>query len=187
MSTPSTPEPSPVADQARWFAEEVHPHDGQLKAYLRGSFPSVRDVDDVVQESYLRVWKAHAVRPILSAKAFLFKVARHVALDRVQRSKVSLEDPVGNLAAVAVIQNSTHVAESIEADERVHLLASALVTLPPRCREIVMLRKLRGMPRKDVAHQLGISEKTVDEQLARGLRRLETYVARHDRDSKGAR
>lgn len=187
MSTPSTPEPSPVADQARWFTQEVHPHDGQLKAYLRVAFPSVRDVDDVVQESYLRVWKAHAVRPILSAKAFLFKVARHVALDRVQRGKISLEDPVGNLAAVAVLQNGSPVAESIEADERVHLLASALITLPPRCREIVMLRKLKGVPRKEVARQLGISEKTVDEQLARGVRRLERYVGLHGGDRRDLR
>ncbi|MBI5768521.1 MAG: RNA polymerase sigma factor [Verrucomicrobia bacterium] len=186
MSTPSTPEPSPVADQARWFVEEVHPHDGQLKAYLRGSFPSVRDVDDVVQESYLRVWKAHAVRPILSAKAFLFKVARHIALDSVQGGRVSLEDHGGNLAALAVMPGSSDLAGSVEADERVHLLASALITLPPRCREIVMLRKLRGIPRRDVAGRLGISEKTVDEQLARGVRRLEQYVRLHGGESRRA-
>ena len=44
-------------DRARWFKEEVHSLDTRLKSYLRGSFPSV-DVEDVVQESYLRTWLA---------------------------------------------------------------------------------------------------------------------------------
>lgn len=56
-------------DRSKWFKEEVHLHDGQLKSWLKGTFPSVRDVDDVVQESYLRIWKAKATEPINSAKA----------------------------------------------------------------------------------------------------------------------
>ena len=45
---PSSP-PSPKADSARWFAEEVQPHEPALRAYLRGSFPKIDDVDDLVQ------------------------------------------------------------------------------------------------------------------------------------------
>ena len=41
--------PPQDTEQARWFAAEVHAHDGQLRAYLRGSYPAVRDIDDVVQ------------------------------------------------------------------------------------------------------------------------------------------
>jgi hypothetical protein len=52
VNPPQTaPEPTPAANQFRWFMEEVQPHDDQLKGYLHGAFPSVRDVDDVVQES----------------------------------------------------------------------------------------------------------------------------------------
>ena len=61
----------------------------QLKAYLRGSFPSVRDVEDVAQESYLRVWKAYATRPIRSAKALFYTVARRVALNVVRSQRRS--------------------------------------------------------------------------------------------------
>jgi DNA-directed RNA polymerase specialized sigma24 family protein len=84
LSKPGTSESTAVAGQTRWFTEEVHPHDASLKAYLRGSFPSVRDVDDVVQESYLRIWKARAIHPISSARAFLFRIARHLALDTLR-------------------------------------------------------------------------------------------------------
>jgi DNA-directed RNA polymerase specialized sigma24 family protein len=65
----------PDSDNARWFAEEVLPHDRALRGYLRGSFPAVRDVEDVVQESYLRIWRTRAAQPIRSARGFLFRIA----------------------------------------------------------------------------------------------------------------
>lgn len=54
----------------------MHAHDEQLKSYLRLAFPTVRDVDDIVQESYLRTWRRQSSQPIRAAKAFLFTVAR---------------------------------------------------------------------------------------------------------------
>jgi RNA polymerase sigma-70 factor (ECF subfamily) len=163
---------------ARWFAAEVHPHDAQLKAYLRSSFPAVRDIDDVVQESYLRIWRSRAVQPIHSAKAFLFKVARHVALNLVDRQRASPVMVVGDLAALPVLDSRPGVVETVSKNEKVRLLVLALATLPPRCREIIILRKLKGVPQKDVAARLGIAEKTVEEQVARGVKRCEEYLRR---------
>lgn len=42
--------PPQDTDQTRWFVDEVHALDGHLRVYLRGTYPAVRDVDDVVQE-----------------------------------------------------------------------------------------------------------------------------------------
>src|SRR5688500_6163822 len=74
------------SDATQWFKKEVHAHGGQLKSWLRGQFPSVRDVDDVLQESYLRVWKVRATQPVQSAKALLFTIARRIVLDDVRRT-----------------------------------------------------------------------------------------------------
>jgi len=93
----------PHTEQARWFSEEVLPHDPQLKAYLRGAFPSVRDVEDVVQESYLRVWCARATQPIQSTRAFLFRVARNLALDFVRHERASPIIALGSLNELPVL------------------------------------------------------------------------------------
>lgn len=69
---------SPQSDSTKWFTEEVQPHEPVLRSYLRGAFPAVRDLDDVVQESYLRLWRARTEEPIRSAKAFLFTAARRI-------------------------------------------------------------------------------------------------------------
>ncbi len=155
----------------------MHVHDSALKSYLRQSFPDARhEVDDVVQESYLRIWKARAGQPLESAKAFLFKVARHVALDFLRRRHVSPLDSVGDFGALSVIEERPGVAESVSMDEKVRLLVQGLVTLPPRGREVMMLRKFKGLSQKEVAAQLGISEKTVDEHLCRGMKRLGAHL-----------
>lgn len=171
--------PPANAASARWFVEEVLPHDAQLKAYLRASFPAVCDVDDVVQESYLRVWKSCAVQSIRTAKPFLFKVARHVALNLVARARSSPIFAVGDLAELPVIENRPGVVEAAATNEKLRLLVEALATLPPRCRDITVLRKLKGIPQKTVAAQFGLSERTIEEQVSRGVRRCEAFLRKH--------
>jgi RNA polymerase sigma factor (sigma-70 family) len=164
------------SDQSQWFADEVHVHESQLKSFLRGSFPAVRDVDDVVQESYLRIWKARAAQPIDSARAFLFKIARHIALDFVRKQRNSPIKVAGDFEQSGVMADSLGVAETVSLHEKVRLLAEALVSLPPRCREIFMRCKFQGELRREVAANLGIAEKTVDEQLSRAIKRIEDYM-----------
>jgi RNA polymerase sigma factor (sigma-70 family) len=177
----SDPLPISGAEQtnARWFFDEVHTHERSLKAYLRGAFPSVRDVDDVVQESYLRIWKARLAKPIRSSKQFLFQVARHLAVDRIRRDRVSPIDRVTELNEVNVIDTAPTGAELACTREEVRLLAEAIHSLPARCQEVIILRQIHGMPQKEIAARLGISVLTVQVHVVKGLRRLEEFFARH--------
>ena len=168
----------PVGDHARWFADEVQPHGSSLKAYLQGAFPAVRDAEDVVQESFLRLWKLRAVHPIRSAKAFLFTVARNIALDSVRRTRGSPISAVPDLAALPVMEEDADVSKAVSRSEEVALLVDALQALPARCREIILLRKFEHLSQKEVAARLGISELTVQEQVYRGVRRLEKILAK---------
>lgn len=182
MTVPPTVPDSASAtapSEAQWFAQEVQPHDAQLKAYLRSSFPAVRDVEDVVQESYLRIWKSRAGQPVHSAKAFLFKVARHVALNLLARQRSSPISAVGDLSNLLVLDEKPDARAEASRSEKLRLLVQALGALPPRCREITVLRKLRGVPQKEIAARLGLSEKTVEEQVSRGVKRCEDYLRRH--------
>lgn len=173
---PTSPDPPPACEHLRWFAEEVQPHDGQLKAYLRGSFPTVRDVDDVVQESYLRIWRARAAHPIESARAFLFQVARRLALDFVRRERVSPVHHVSDVADFPVLDPRGDVIAAVSRQEKIRLLAAAIDALPRRCREIFILRRLKCIPQKEVAARLGLSERTIEVQVLRGLQRCEAFL-----------
>jgi len=167
------------ANPAKWFQDEVHPHDAQLKSYLRGSFPSIRDVDDVVQESYLRIWRAASQEPVKSAKAFLYLVARRVALNFVRKERNSPVDAYGDEAMSGVLDDKPNAREAAIIQDRVNLLADALMSLPPRCREIMVLHKMKGLAQKEVADQLGLSERTVETQIRNGVARCLTYLRAH--------
>lgn len=168
----------PRTEQSRWFHEEVHPHSGALRDYVRRSFPGVRDVDDVVQDSLLRIWTARAGRQIGCARAFLFKIARHRALDLLRRDQASPLVVVRDLAGLSVAEDAPSPVDALSTAEKIELVAAAIADLPERCREIVVLRKLRRLSQREVAARLGLSERTVEVQVARGTRRCAEFLRR---------
>ena len=169
-------------DSTAWFNEQVHVHDGQLKSYLKGTFPSVRDVEDVVQESYLRIWRAKArstaAEPIESAKRFLFSVARHLALDLVRRDKIAPIDSVRDLASLSVVEDRPSASETLSETEKLSLLSEAIIALPAKNREIIILHKLQHLSQTEVGRRFGISEKAVESLVARSMRRIEATLRR---------
>ena len=174
---PSSPRHLPTTEENRWFSEEVQVHEPSLRAYLHTRFPFAPDIDDVVQESFLRLWKVRMAQPVLYAKALLFKVARHVVIDSARRNLISPIDRVTDLAALPVIDDGRPgPAEAACIRDEIVLLAAAIDSLPARCREILILRKLRGVSQKAIAAQLGLSEQTVQVQVSRGVRRCEEYL-----------
>jgi RNA polymerase sigma factor (sigma-70 family) len=172
---PSHPVSSPKSEHARWFADEVQPHESSLRSYLRSVFPSLPDVDDLVQESYARLIRAKQAGRVSYAKAFLFTTARNAALDFFRRRKVVAIDGVADLAELSVVEDQPDAAEAVNKQQELELLSEAVRGLPDRCRQVLTLRLLYGMSHKQIAAELRISEHTVKAQLAKGMRRCADY------------
>jgi RNA polymerase sigma-70 factor (ECF subfamily) len=71
---------SPRPDNAAWFAAEVLPHEALLRGWLRARFPALPILDDIVQEAFARVLRAHAEGTVVCPRALLFQTARNLAL-----------------------------------------------------------------------------------------------------------
>jgi len=151
-----------------------------LRAWLRARFPSANDLDDLVQESYARILRAHAVgSPIASPKAFLFATARNLALDRFRHDCVTNLEPLAEIERLAVLDDTPGVSETVGRQQELQLLTQAIQSLPERCRQVLTLRKIYGLSQKEIAAQLGISEHTVEAQVGNGVRRCAEFLARH--------
>ncbi len=158
-----------------WFESEVYVHQDCLRSYLKGKFPTLYDVDDVVQESYLRICKVRAKSRIHFGKAFLFQVARRLAIDFVRRRRKSPVQCVDDVAGLGVIEEGPGTAESLCRKEEILLLAKAFGSLPPRCRDVMIFKKIENLSYREISERLGIGEATVQTHVITGLRKLEEF------------
>lgn len=168
--------PPQDSETARWFAEEVQPHEPILRSYLRRKFPALQDVDDVVQESFLRVLRARIDGNLRSARGFLFTAARNAALDVFRRRRPEFHGTIVEDAPLRVLEDRPGVAETVIHDQELSLLAEAIEALPLRCRQVLKLRKIYGLSHREIARQLGISERTVNVQVGLGVRRCADFL-----------
>lgn len=165
-------------DTARWFATEVQPHRPALRAWLLARFPTLPDVDDVVQESLSRMVQAREVSPIRSARALLFTTARNLALDAVRRQRVVTFEPIADESASSVLADDADVVASVSRQQELELLTRAIQSLPERIRQILTLRTAYGLTQKQIADRLGVSVSTVEKQMAAGIRQCAEFFAR---------
>jgi len=175
----------PHTDQARWFAEEVQPHEAALRAYLRGRFPSLHDVDDLVQESYARILRAREIGTAKLTRAYLFVTARNLALDSIRRTNVVAMQSLAEIDASSVVEERPDAAEAASNDQELEILAEAIATLPQRCREIFVLRRYLELSHREIALKLGIAENTVNAQLVIAMLRCREYLRQHGVTARG--
>jgi RNA polymerase sigma factor (sigma-70 family) len=169
----------PRSNPDRWFTDEVLPHGPALRAWLRSRYPTLTDVDDLVQESYTRVLRAQATAPIGSVKAFLFATARNLALDHFRRHQIVGIESIAEIDELSVLEERPGVSETVSHRQELELLTQAIQSLPERCRQVLTLRKIYGLSQKEIAAELGISEHTVEAQVGNGVRRCAEFLSRY--------
>jgi RNA polymerase sigma-70 factor (ECF subfamily) len=154
----------------------VQPHEPILRAYLRRRYPTLTDIDDVVQESYLKIVRAKINGRLHSARGFLFTAASNIAHDFFRRRRPNLHEGIVEDAHLNVLEEKPGVAETVCRTQELDLLALAIEALPLRCRQVLKLRKIYGLSHKEIAAQLGISERTVNVQVGHGVRRCTEFL-----------
>lgn len=162
----------------QWFAAEVLPHEAALRAWLTGRFPSLRDIDDLVQDCYTRIWRAHQTGPIACPRAYLFLTARNLALNHLRHQRCERPEPASIFDSTEILDEATPVADSVAHADDLRLLIQAIESLPRRCRQVMTLRKIYGLSQREVAAQLGLAVHTVEIQTGIGVRKCVEFFRR---------
>lgn len=166
-----------------WFAREILVHEEALVHFLRRCWPHREEIHDLRQEVYVRVYEAAGKSVPTAPKSFLFATARHLMTDRLRRSRVVSIETVGDFESINVLIDEVSPERWCGGRQVLKRLADAFDRLPDRCREVIWLRRVEELPQKEVASRLGISEKTVEKHVAKGMRLL----ADHFHGDDGAR
>jgi RNA polymerase sigma factor (sigma-70 family) len=152
-----------------------------LKRFLRRFVKSREGADDLAQEAFLRAFAAESEHSIVSPKAFLFKVARNLALNELAKLSSAATEPLGDFEGQEVLEDSSQAAvdDAVDGRERMRMLARAIAALPPQCAKVFILRKMQGLSQKEIAARLDISVRTVENHVALGLVRCKAYMRAH--------
>ena len=149
-----------------------------------------RDVEDIVQETYVRVCQVRNPAAIRKPRSFLYKTARNLALDHVKRAEnrlsVSAEErPPGKEIGDGADSDST--LEQVTANEEFAQFCDAVRHLPVQCRRAFVLKKVYGFSQREIAVEMSLSESTVEKHIARGIRLCRSYLENAgDKNSLGS-
>lgn len=139
-----------------------------------------KEIEDIVQETYVRICQLDNHDSIQQPKSFLMKTARNLAFDHLKKAETRLAEGVED-------ESAYHVSQEREIDDTFEQAASseefghfceAVRQLPVQCRRVFVLKKVYGYSQKEIARELEISESTVEKHIAQGFKRCAMYMMR---------
>lgn len=146
--------------------------------------------EDLTQETYLRVRRAAESGPIDHIEAFLHRTARNLALDHLRRTKRRAgmgSSAVEDGAIDDLADDRPSAEEALIERQTLTVLSEAMARLPQRARLVLTLSRVEDWPNTKIAAHLGISERTVFNDLKLALGHCRDAMARVDKKENGAR
>lgn len=161
--------PMSAPEALHWFLHKVLPLEAMLLQYLRHNWRDESDVEDLLQDIYVRVYESAQKELPGNTKAYLFQTARNLIANRVRDRRVVPMDAVADLDALGVAIDTPGPDQTLAARDELRRLKEAIEALPPRYRDVVVLRRIRNLSRKEIATRLNLSEASVSVYLTEGM------------------
>lgn len=147
----------------------IQTHYAELTAFLARKFGCPLLAAEVAQETWLRISRMQGAEPIEHPRAYLFKMASHVAIDHLRQQKAQArhicDDPIPDDLPSQLPGPET----ILDYQQRLAILQQAIAELPPRCRQVFSLHKFEGQSHAAIAAQLGISRNMVEKHVIKAL------------------
>ncbi|MDX8341165.1 RNA polymerase sigma-70 factor [Draconibacterium sp. IB214405] len=151
----------------------------RLYHFAYGYLKSKEDAEGVVQEVFLRVWRNRKqLKSDLSFKAYLFKIAYHYILElfeQINRRKAYQHQIIDETVSFTDDTN-----ERLNYQILLEKVETLIGKLPSRQREVLIKRKKEGIPVKEIAKQLRVSPKTVENHLTEALKNIKKGLGEED-------
>ena len=139
-------------------------------ARVVGRIVKRHDIEDILQDAFIRSFEAETRYRIRNPRAFLLRAATNLALNHASRAGYRNTTDIEDLAVSEVYATSGESVESaVDADDRYQEFCRAVGGLPTQCRRAFILKKVYGLTQREIALELQVSESTVEKHIAKGL------------------
>jgi RNA polymerase sigma-70 factor (ECF subfamily) len=176
MEIPYVTKPSSIPVEEAAFEEMFRLHFRRLYAYAITIVKEEVTAEEIVHNVFYKIWeKKGGIDIQTSVTAYLYRAVYNDSLNYLKHKKVKLA-----YAAHAVMQTKeeSHSATSkIQLSELQQKLDAALSELPEQCRTIFQMSRFEDLKYAEIAGRLGISVKTVENQMGKALKILRTKLA----------
>lgn len=145
-------------------------HQEAIRRVLSRYVP-LEDRNDILQEAFLKAFAAEMTTPVRNAKAFLFRVAKNLAITEMTKKSRRATDYLEDLGDSQVLEDerSGSVEAHIDGTRKLFVLSQALAHLPEEYQRVFLMRKVEGLRVKQIATRLSVSVSTVEKRLAKAL------------------
>lgn len=135
------------------------------------------EAEDIVQETFSAAWEKFAQESLPEFfRAYLYRTAHNITIDRMRRYSSEKE-----AIQIRDIDETELTDEAIDTSERDARLWIAISRLPERCRQVFLMSKRDGLSHAEIAEELGISTKTVENQITKAFKSLRSALQPSDR------
>jgi RNA polymerase sigma-70 factor (ECF subfamily) len=132
--------------------------------------PKPAIIEDLVQDVFFELWRKHETLNITtSIKAYLRRAAVNKTLNYIRSQRLKLADPENTPEPES---RFTEAEEQLEVNELQDRINKVVDSLPERCRMVFVLSRFEEKSYKEIAEELGISIKTVENQISKALKLL---------------
>ncbi|MDP5029351.1 MAG: sigma-70 family RNA polymerase sigma factor [Paraglaciecola sp.] len=144
------------------------------------------DIEDIVQETYVKLCLVKSEVNIEYPRSFMLKMAKNLALDHRNKASNRLNESIEELELediASLKQEGDPTFEGFATDQEFSRFCEVVRQLPVKCRKVFVLKKVYGYTQKEIAKSLNLSENTVENHIANGLikcnemRRMQTLKA----------
>lgn len=169
------PAPAPAAEpdesqtNASLIGEAAGRHRSALIGFLRKRLRSRDEAEEVAQEAYLRLLQRERVDGIRHLSTYLFRTALNIATDRLRAERARHGSDHCSIEEVELIDQQPSVERELAARQDLARLYEAIAQLPPKCREVFVLSRVRHMTYAEIAAHCGISVKMVEKHISHAL------------------
>lgn len=170
---------SDVNARAELIGQLFREHNRALIRFLMNRLRSAEEAADVAQEAYARMLQLDSPGTVSHLRAFLFKTASNIAIDRLRYRKAELRRAENRLLSgfAASLPTEQHVFDA----EELRLTATYIDELPRHYKDALLLSRFESLSTSEIAARMGISERTVQHYIVESL----VYVrARLDRSAR---
>lgn len=167
---------------ADWLTLNFLPHEAELRRMLRRVCASAAEIDDVIQESCYRILVMPDLGHVQHPKAFVFRTAKNIVLDRIRRDAVVSIETMANLEELEIADTTPSPDRVVFAREELKWVFGLIAKLPERCKAVFRARRVHGMSQDETARALGLTDSVVEHEMMKGMRLMSEMIARQGMD-----